>query len=91
MKKSEIKTVGTTVNNIKMRIDDLQAQLDGKRASKGPAPAGAEGEVVDEEEYRIIKDISEEKKKYRAAFAQLRDAKGAWREPGETCGFAAGL
>jgi hypothetical protein len=36
----------------------------------------AEGEtVIDEEEYRMMKDLSEAKKVYRTRFSELRDAK----------------
>ncbi len=52
------------------------------------AAVDAEGdEVIDEEEYRMIKDLSTAKKTYRSHYDALRDAKGPCPKSLHKCSF----
>ncbi len=63
------------VNRIKHDIDDLSAKLAEKRAAKGSSGSGVaagsaadETQVIDEEEFALIRDTKAKKKEYQKVF-----------------------
>lgn len=67
VKKRELKNVSIEVNRLKKEIDELDATIQSKRKSR--ASGGAEDiEVIDEEEYALIKQLRDKKKDYNAQF-----------------------
>lgn len=80
--KDESRALTKKVNASKRRIDDLTKALDEKRSdttAARPAVAGAaagdDEVIVDEEEFRLMKELGDEKKSYRANFTELRALK----------------
>jgi len=78
--KNRAKACAGSMNQSKQDIDDLNTQIDEKRRSRAATQrfAGAFDEmkgdvddVVDEEEFRIMKRLREAKKQYRAAYEDL--------------------
>lgn len=61
----EIKDLTAQINNTKKRIDELKAQSEQKRKMGDEVVIDGE-KVIDEEEYRILRDLSEAKKEYRS-------------------------
>ena len=73
------------VNQAKHAIDKLNDELNRKRgesSATAAAASAADGEelVVDEEEYRLMKEVGSAKKAYKAMFAELRASKCAFPE-----------
>jgi kinesin family protein 6/9 len=66
------------VNAAKSEIDDVKAQLEIKKAARGPrplveAPGGGAAEVIDDEEFAMLAKLKQAKLKYRQAFDALTD------------------
>lgn len=73
-KKAEMKDALVAANNAKRLIDDAKDRLARKQADKG-ADAGQAEELIDEEEYALIKSLKEMKQQYRDAFERHRAIK----------------
>jgi len=67
-RKEEMRTALTTANAKKREIDEAKERLDRKQADKGMDPSGRDEELIDEEEYALIKSLKETKLQYRDAF-----------------------
>lgn len=88
--KAAAKEAAISVNAAKDAIDELKAALDDKRASKPSAAAAGAGDVaeageviVDEEEFRLMKDLADQKKAYKTTFGSLRASKAEVAEHSE--------
>ncbi len=76
--KAKMRSIVQAVNDAKAGIDRCTALMESKKAQQfnGKVAKGATGkgmrEVVDEEEFRIAKELKEAKQAYRNAFEQLQ-------------------
>jgi kinesin family protein 6/9 len=71
------KDLGYAVNEAKNIIDKLQRDIDLRKTSRleflrSSAKASAKDEIVDEEEFRLAKEIKEAKRTYRNCFEQMQ-------------------
>jgi len=73
-KRAEMRDALTTANVKKREIDDAKDKLARKQADKGP-DSGRDEELIDEEEYALIKSLKETKQHYRDAFERHRTVK----------------
>lgn len=78
VKKGQLKTVSLQVNSLKRDIDSLNASIQAKRSERaasaavaGPAADGVE--VIDEEEYALIKACKEKKRDYQDCFQRRQN------------------
>ena len=72
------KASSESVNDLKLEIDTLAAQLETKRRQRAVEQSGEDfgGEdVVDEEEFRLMRSERDTKRAYRSAFSSLRSSK----------------
>jgi kinesin family protein 6/9 len=75
--KSRVKACAAAINESKRTIDDLTAQIDEKKAARAQQrkfsgmEEGEQDDIVDEEEFRLMKRQREAKKQYRAAYEEL--------------------
>jgi vacuolar-type H+-ATPase subunit I/STV1 len=67
-RKEEMRVALTTANAKKREIDEAKERLDRKQADKAMDPSGRDEELIDEEEYALIKSLKETKLQYREAF-----------------------
>jgi len=67
-RKEEMRVALTTANAKKQEIDEAKERLDRKQADKAMDPSGRDEELIDEEEYALIKSLKETKQQYREAF-----------------------
>jgi kinesin family member 6/9 len=81
--KARNKECSQVVNSAKMKIDELQEQLQEKKRvrmdllkNSGFKQSDAE-EIVDEEEYLIMKELKEAKRAYKNGYEQLQKLKAA--------------
>jgi len=70
------KELGAAVNSAKLIIDRLQHDIDLRKSSRleflrASAKASSKDELVDEEEYRLAKEIKDAKQAYRNCFDQM--------------------
>lgn len=70
-----MKTLENEINNRKKEIDKLKEQLDHKHEQQKAEGEGA-GDVIDEEEFAIIKELKEHKKQYKQNYEEFRTLKG---------------
>mmetsp|Transcript_62970 Transcript_62970/g.137582 ORF Transcript_62970/g.137582 Transcript_62970/m.137582 type:complete len:730 (-) Transcript_62970:80-2269(-) len=73
-KKAEMKDAMVAANNAKRKIDEAKERLMRKQADKG-LEGGRDEEIIDEEEYALIKNLKETKQQYRDAFEVHRAIK----------------
>merc|ERR1712190_12599 len=73
-KRAEMKEALLTANTKKREIDEAKERLARKQADKGP-DNGHEDELIDEEEYALIKGLKETKQQYREAFEKHKSVK----------------
>mmetsp|Transcript_59381 Transcript_59381/g.170627 ORF Transcript_59381/g.170627 Transcript_59381/m.170627 type:complete len:736 (+) Transcript_59381:84-2291(+) len=73
-KKNDMKDALTAANNAKRLIDNAKEKLARKQADKGP-DASRDEELIDEEEYALIKSLRETKQQYRESFERHRAIK----------------
>lgn len=75
--RAKSKDLGYAVNEAKEIIDKLQRDIDVRKSSRleflrSSAKASAKDEIVDEEEFRLAKEIKEAKRTYRNCFEQMQ-------------------
>jgi len=70
-KKASLKELVSTVNEIKRQIDESKQQVDQIRSNK----TEEEVDVIDEEEYSLIKQMKDLKKTYRDRFEKMKALK----------------
>ena len=76
--RNKIKEYSATVNDSKASIDKLQEELEIRKSSriellrKSGLKASATEDIVDEEEYKIMKDLKEAKRHYKNSYEQLQ-------------------
>lgn len=76
-KKEEMAKLKETCNNAKKEIDSLKVKLEEKNEEKQKSlELDGEEDVIDEEEYAILKDLKEHKKVYRENFDKYKQLKG---------------
>mmetsp|Transcript_24786 Transcript_24786/g.41294 ORF Transcript_24786/g.41294 Transcript_24786/m.41294 type:complete len:532 (+) Transcript_24786:1017-2612(+) len=78
--RSKSKELVDAVNEIKVAIDKLQRDVDVRKSSRleflrSSAKASAKDEIVDEEEFRLTKELKDAKVKYRTNFEQMQKHK----------------
>lgn len=78
--KGKSKDLGYTVNEAKSIIDRLQHEIDVRKSSrleflKNSAKVSSKDEIVDEEEFRLTKELKEAKRTYRNCFEQMQKHK----------------
>lgn len=76
-KKKLLKDLSTTVNACKREIDRLSADIEARRsqASASGMDAGNSGSddvILDEEEFAMFRDLKDQKRLYKDAFAQIK-------------------
>ena len=75
--KARVKACAAAINESKRSIDDIGAQVEEKKAARQQRRTfsgmedGEQDDIVDEEEFRLMKRQREAKKHYRAAFEEL--------------------
>ena len=81
-----IREFGNSVNNSKDRIDELNEQLRKRKDSRidmlkksGFKPTEIE-DIVDEEEFKIMKELKEVKRTYKNSYEQLRKLKDGFSQ-----------
>mmetsp|Transcript_8117 Transcript_8117/g.15977 ORF Transcript_8117/g.15977 Transcript_8117/m.15977 type:complete len:608 (+) Transcript_8117:349-2172(+) len=67
---AQLKQQANELNSTKQRIDDIKARIDQIRAGRP-----MEDDVIDEEEYALIKQMKDLKHNYRATYASLQTLK----------------
>lgn len=74
-KKKDSKSISKVTNSIKATIDKLTGQLDLKRSLYPPSASERQDgmEVIDEEEYQLIKEIKIEKKKWKENYNKRQE------------------
>jgi kinesin family protein 6/9 len=72
-KRSEMREAMAAANSTKKAIDDAKEALSRKQADRGDE--GRDEELIDEEEYALIRTLKETKQKYRDAFEKHRAVK----------------
>lgn len=76
-KKEEFNNLKEQCNRAKNEIDNLKTQLDKKNDQKQKSlELEDEEDVIDEEEFNLIKEMKDYKKSYRNAFDRLKNVKG---------------
>ena len=70
----------SAVNEAKSLIDQLQGDIDKRKASRleflrSSAKASSKDEIVDEEEFRLTRELKEAKRSYRNSFEQMQKFK----------------
>eukprot|EP00936_MAST-01D_sp_MAST-1D-sp1_P001659 g1659.t1 len=73
-----VKAATESVNDIKFEIDSVQSQLEQKQRQRRAEQAGedfGDEDVVDEEEFRLMKQERDTKRAYRTSYADLRGCK----------------
>lgn len=76
-KKTEMNKLKETCNNAKKEIDTLKAKLEEKNYEKQKSlELEGEEDVIDEEEYNMLKQLKEHKKTYRVNFDKYKELKG---------------
>jgi len=83
--RNKSKDLGFAVNEAKDIIDKLQRDIDVRKSSRleflrSSAKASAKDEIVDEEEFRLAKEIKDAKRTYRNCFEQMQRYKKASME-----------
>lgn len=73
-KRNEMRDALNIANAKKHEIDEAKERLSRKQADKGP-DGGRDEELIDEEEYALIKSLKETKQHYRDAFERHRALK----------------
>lgn len=79
--RQKIKESGSNVNNSKATIDDLLRQVESRKSSriellkKSGLRASDTEDIVDEEEFRLMKELREAKRSYKNAYEQLQKLK----------------
>lgn len=80
--RSKVKEFTSMVNDAKYKIDDLQDEIESRKASRmelakknSSAKAFAKDEIVDEEEMKVAKALKEAKMSYKNGFEQLQKYK----------------
>lgn len=79
--KQKSKDVGILVNTAKVDIDRLQRDVDARKTSriellrKSGLKSSETEDIVDEEEFKLMKDLREAKRSYKNAFEQLQKYK----------------
>ena len=63
------------LSQLRDAVQDLQATLDGKRSEQKEQESKDGADVVDEEEYQVIKDLHRAKKDFRSAHRELTGEK----------------
>jgi hypothetical protein len=78
-KKTDIKMASEVCNMTKIEIDKIQIQLEGKKEEKnkalGQVELDDEEEVIDEEEFALIKEMKSHKKSYKENYGKLKSLK----------------
>jgi len=76
-KKDEFNNLREQCNRAKNEIDSIKVNLDKKNDQKQKTLELEDGlDVIDEEEFNLIKEMKDYKKAYRSAFDKLKDIKG---------------
>lgn len=76
-KKDEFKTLKEQCNKAKGEIDSLKNKLDHKNDEKQKSlELDEEEDVIDEEEYNLIREMKDFKKAYRTSYDKLKGVKG---------------
>lgn len=70
----EIKDLTAQINNTKKVIDSLKVEVEQKRKMGDEVVINGE-KVIDEEEYKILKDLSDAKRDYREISEKLNEKK----------------
>jgi kinesin family member 6/9 len=65
------KDVSERINNHKRAIDELKAALDAKQAQR----SADDKDVIDEEEFALVKSLKDAKKAYRDSYEELKVVK----------------
>mmetsp|Transcript_6412 Transcript_6412/g.15526 ORF Transcript_6412/g.15526 Transcript_6412/m.15526 type:complete len:726 (-) Transcript_6412:97-2274(-) len=74
-KRAEMKDALTTANAWKKEIDLAKESLARKRADKGREGAAEDTDLIDDEEFAMIKNLKDAKNQYKEAFERHRAAK----------------
>lgn len=91
--KAKNREASQSVNSAKMKIDSLQFELEDKKASRlellrsSGFKASAAEEIVDEEEYNLMKELKEAKLSYKNGYAQLQKLKLALAQAQEDADY----
>ena len=100
--KARVKACAGAINESKRSIDEIGALVDDKKAARAQQrkfsgmEAGEQDDIVDEEEFRLMKRQREAKKQYRAAYEELAslragmEAASAWALQESSAPIAAG-
>lgn len=79
--RQKVKHLTFLVNEAKSEIDRLQSDVDARKASRiellrrSGLKASETEDIVDEEEFRLMKELREEKRKYKNAYEQMQKNK----------------
>jgi len=81
--RTKVKDEGNIVNDFKIQIDQLQGEIAARKSSRiellrssGLRPSDTE-DIVDEEEFMLMKELREAKRSYKNAYEQLIKDKGS--------------
>ena len=74
-KKMEAKATVREINKMKLELDELKERLEAKRSELGlqSESQNQDEPIVDEEEYKLLKKISDLKLRYRSSYKTLQD------------------
>eukprot|EP01006_Ploeotia_vitrea_P062631 TRINITY_DN84155_c0_g1_i1.p1 TRINITY_DN84155_c0_g1~~TRINITY_DN84155_c0_g1_i1.p1 ORF type:complete len:738 (+),score=94.03 TRINITY_DN84155_c0_g1_i1:49-2262(+) len=74
-KKKQFRDAGSQLNDYKMKIDELRVAVENKRREHDQI--GVDDEVLDEEEYKLLQSLKENKQAYKATYERMQAAKSA--------------
>jgi len=87
--RNKIKDFGMIVNDSKIVIDKLQDEIEVRKASRiemlrksGLKPSATE-DIIDEEEFKLMKDLKEAKRRYKNSYEQLQKLKSSFSQTKE--------
>lgn len=74
-KRAEMREALVTANGKKREIDEAKERISRKRADKDAVGAAGDEEMIDEEEYALIKNLKDLKQQYRDSFERHKSLK----------------